>query len=143
MLISFRGIRRFCSEAAGELLQFGKYRGLSYAKVRSEEPEYCDWVLKQAKLARSSPGPHLLRFAKWLEDQGHTLPRAEPIGSDGRAASKVGFGKYKDLTYASLLSNDPKYCEWVLRAAAEDSLPSMIALKEWLKSTPTFSQKQI
>merc|ERR1712216_290656 len=104
----------------------GKYRGLSFAKVRSQEPEYCEWVLKQSKRASNTPGPHLLRFAKWLEDQGHVLPEAPTADADSRAATKVGFGKYKDLTFADLLGKDPKYCEWVLRAAAEDSLPSIL-----------------
>jgi hypothetical protein len=53
----------------------------------------------------------------------------------GRGDARVGFGKYKDLTYEELLSNDPEFCSWVRRRASEagaDVSPAFRALAAYL-----------
>lgn len=49
----------------------------------------------------------------------------------GHGDARVGFGKYKDLTYEELLSKDPEFCSWVRRIASEagaDVSPAFRAL---------------
>jgi hypothetical protein len=126
-------LRRFSTNAE-ELLKFGRYRGQSFAATFKEDPQYCEWVVRASK-TQSEPGPQLVSFAAWLEENGMKVaepssPPAPP--TDSRSETLVGYGKYKAVTYAELLAQDPQYCDWVVRSAAPDSLPAMLNLKEWL-----------
>jgi hypothetical protein len=134
-----RGVRFFSADAAADTLNFGRYRGQPFAHVPQHDPKYCEWVLNEAK-RNQDPGVDLLRFAKWLEDHGHAASIKRALDSANGSTCKVGFGKYKDMSYGVLARQDPEYCEWVLRAAGEGSVPSMVAFKAWLESHPSFSQ---
>eukprot|EP00928_Gymnodinium_smaydae_P037825 TRINITY_DN2620_c0_g1_i1.p1 TRINITY_DN2620_c0_g1~~TRINITY_DN2620_c0_g1_i1.p1 ORF type:complete len:404 (+),score=50.74 TRINITY_DN2620_c0_g1_i1:39-1250(+) len=61
-------------------------------------------------------------------------------GAGASASTKVGFGKYKDLTYAEALAKDPEYCKWLLGKFQQEhpsEKPSPIALApfmDWLQT---------
>jgi hypothetical protein len=119
-----------------EVMTFGKFRGQTFAAVVNNDPQYCEFVLRKSKM--DDAGAQLLAFAKWLEDNGHgdllTAEKARPKSSSAEDQTLVGFGKYRASTYADLLAKDPAYCEWVVRSAEDDSLPTMRAFKRWLQS---------
>merc|ERR1719421_1414235 len=133
-------LRSFTARAFGthtEVLMFGKFRGQTFTAVVKNDPQYCEWVLRKSKMGDDA-GAQLLAFAKWLEDNGHgdliNSEKARPKSSSAEDQTLVGFGKYRASTYADLLAKDPAYCEWVVRSAKDDSLPTMHAFKRWLQS---------
>ena len=46
-------------------------------------------------------------------------------------ATRVGFGKHRELTYRQLLEREPAYCDWVRTAMPQTG--AMGALQGWLQ----------
>ena len=66
---------------------------------------------------------------------GAIAPPRDAAGATGEN-SVVGFGVHHELTYAQLLAQDPKYCDWI-RSQSEPSSVPMQNLKTWLQHAGT------
>ncbi|CAK0847416.1 unnamed protein product [Prorocentrum cordatum] len=134
------------------LVGFGKHRDLTYQEALSQDPNYCDWVMRESKSSDASP--MVMDFVHWLEqnvpsagggapangfdlgsssDPSGWLPAVEPSGDAGQRL--VGFGKHRDLTYQEALSQDPQYCDWVMRESkSSDATPMLMDdFAHWLE----------
>lgn len=60
-----------------ETIRFGRHAGHTFAEVRSGEPGYCRWVLRQER-----PSPALAEFARYLHDLAAPAGGAGGTGSD-------------------------------------------------------------
>jgi len=112
------------------IMGFGKHNGLSFEEVRSQDPEYCEWLLKSSQ-NKSGLNMQMAEFASWLQEEG--LPGAG--GGRPISGSLVGFGKYRDLTYEEARSVDPTYCSWVVQhlSGSADTHRQMSEFAQWLQ----------
>jgi len=131
------------------------HKDLTYQEALSQEPGFCDWVIK------TSQGPDargkLVDFAQWLQEQGvpsvgggapvHGIdlrptgdtsgwgsgpPAAGPSGDSGQRL--VGFSMHKDLTYQEALSQEPGFCDWVIKTSqGPDARGKLVDFAQWLQ----------
>tara|TARA_R100000750_G_scaffold57435_1_gene44450 strand:- start:574 stop:1215 length:642 start_codon:yes stop_codon:yes gene_type:complete len=88
----------YCNDCRGGILQFGKYKGISYRSVLDRDPSYCAWALE-----RTDGG-----FADFCENSRSTI--MSKLNSE-----KVPFGKYRGMTYERVFRVDESYCRWIAR----------------------------
>jgi len=129
---------------SGELvMNYGKYKSLTFEEVSILDPQYCQWILKKQQEDSSKPPS---AFVRWLLERGlgpaveqapaapHSAPRGERPGAWGpRKANtshqseaprpplgsgdwQITFGKHKGRTFHEVFSTDRKYCEWMMNA---------------------------
>eukprot|EP00439_Symbiodinium_sp_Y106_P060890 s583_g9.t1 len=78
------------------------------AKVLSEDPWYCRWLLQAAKAGNASF--NMEEMAAWLEENAEHLE-----DDDIRASGPNHHGR----PLSELVVHDPSYCSWILRTAQE------------------------
>merc|ERR1711924_320753 len=114
-----------CCEAQGEIasmtrsgkqiVDFGKYKGKTFAQVRAMDDNYWQWALNQ-----DEPHGSLLEFVHYLTSKGgvqSSRQRAAVSPGTKRVSSGkqiVDFGKYKGKTFAQVRAMDDNYCQWAL-----------------------------
>jgi len=104
------------------LVRGGKHDGKSMAKVLSEDPWYCRWVLQAAKAGNASL--NVEEMAAWLAEN------AEHLEEDDVCASGHN---HHGRPLSELVVHDPSYCHWILRAAQDqDSTPGVQVQAAWL-----------
>ncbi|CAE7897596.1 unnamed protein product [Symbiodinium sp. KB8] len=104
------------------LVRGGKHDGKSMAKVLSEDPWYCRWVLQAAKAGNASL--NVEEMAAWLAEN------AQHLEEDGVCASGHN---HRGRPLSELVVHDPSYCHWILRTAQDqDSTPGVQVQAAWL-----------
>ena len=119
------------------MVLFGKYADeKTWDELLTDDPPYCEWVLGLGRQRlQSLPGAPELQ--KWLREQ--KMHEGDNV---------VWFGKYaNEKTWDEVLTDDPAYCEWVLRQEGPrfQSFPGAPQFQKWLreqkmppaKKTPT------
>jgi hypothetical protein len=125
------------SAGTGEsLVGFGQHRDMTYEDAMTMEPDYCEWVLRTYE-EDDDPKPALVAFAEWLQSEGFEV-RSQDDGDESaphHGRLRVGFGKHRDLTYEEIVTEDPDYCDWIIRTYEEDPDEAGFALRnlaQWL-----------
>lgn len=141
---------RLAATAQSQLLEVGKFKGLSYSECWAQHPDYCRWLLSRSE----KMGEDYRSFINFLKEQdgiesadgaddtstssgfaSHGLdtgqdpsistwqPRdsAHPTGHADSGSSIVSFGKHRGRTFQEVLSEHPDYCQWVLKKADSKS----------------------
>jgi len=104
------------------LVRGGKHDGKSMAKVLSEDPWYCRWLLQAAKAGNASF--NMEEMAAWLEENAEHLEE-----DDIRASGPNHHGR----PLSELVVHDPSYCSWILRTAQDhDSTHGVQVQAAWL-----------
>lgn len=99
-------------------MQYGK----DLSDLVTEDPAYCQWILREAKEEHASP--KLRENANWL------LENAPHLQEQGLL---VTGGKHRGKKMSELVAEDPSYCQWILRAAKEPgAIRGMKDMAEWL-----------
>eukprot|EP00403_Amphidinium_massartii_P020362 CAMPEP_0178399176 /NCGR_PEP_ID=MMETSP0689_2-20121128/15148_1 /TAXON_ID=160604 /ORGANISM="Amphidinium massartii, Strain CS-259" /LENGTH=250 /DNA_ID=CAMNT_0020019951 /DNA_START=54 /DNA_END=806 /DNA_ORIENTATION=+ len=83
------------------VVDFGKYKGDTFADVIRNDPDYCEWILGVSDVTSGS----MMQFQRYLSENFVPPTPDEQI---------VAFGKYKGETFSDMLRLDPDYCEWIL-----------------------------
>jgi len=110
------------------VLDFGKYRDLTYQEVLRKDPAYCEGVVLRAS-DEGGMDDEFLAFAKFVVE-AKTMHAASPaeaargnvsdsddgdviqsdIGNTCLDSEEVEVGKYVGSTFAELFEDDPEYC---------------------------------
>ncbi|CAE7517199.1 unnamed protein product [Symbiodinium pilosum] len=101
------------------VLEGGRHNGRLLSEVVVADPSYCRWLIGEAEVGRTSRC--LRKAAGWLSKHAPHL-KAE----DG---AWVG-GNYRGRHISELVTEDPAYCQWVLRVAKEEDASSAIRDQE-------------
>merc|ERR1711924_376842 len=129
-----------CCEAQGEIasmtrsgkqiVDFGKYKGKTFAQVRAMDDNYWQWALNQ-----DEPHGSLLEFVHYLTSKGGVQSsRQRAAVSPG--TKRVSFGKYSGKTFAEVQRTDPDYCEW----AVHQRDPRQPGLREFIQFLDSSAQ---
>jgi hypothetical protein len=122
-----------------DILSFGKLEGLTFKEAKSEDIDYCRYIVRCADgEIEGTKSMSLERFAKWLKMRG--VVSEEPSGPD----CLVGFGKLKDQTYQEALTQEREYCDFVMEryeegkkadeeGAESDTGPLLMKFGKWLE----------
>jgi len=102
---------------ADSVIDFGTvHLDRTYADVFKGDPEFCQWISEKYRSDVEELHPGMVRFAKWLEEQGGVQ---QPVtgGNSKRKmpVDSIGFGKHAEKTFAQLLVEQPKYCACLFR----------------------------
>ena len=90
------------TERCQEIVSFGKYRDETQRYVRSNDPQYCNWVLRTANEGSATSG--LLSFAEYLaDDTPQQLPAPQVFNENH---NPFGFKKFKAWWNADARIND-------------------------------------
>jgi len=144
-VLRFQASRHFCGSALQrQVLDVGKFKGLTFAECSAEQPEYCARLLTRA----DNVGDKYRDFLHYLRENA-TAGRADAVASVGpsgfgdaaTAATGIGelvmnYGKYKSLTFEQVSVLDPQYCQWTLKKQQEDSSKPPSAFVRWLLERP-------
>jgi len=111
-------------------LDFGQFKGKTYEEVLASDPDYCDWVLREAAWPNPAyyPGEGLLKFAAYIQQ---VRPELKTTAKRERVNNIVQFGKYKGHTFEAVLKRDLQYCTW-LTAQEGPSPTQTYRFKRWL-----------
>eukprot|EP00931_Biecheleriopsis_adriatica_P007984 TRINITY_DN109224_c0_g1_i1.p1 TRINITY_DN109224_c0_g1~~TRINITY_DN109224_c0_g1_i1.p1 ORF type:complete len:304 (+),score=69.54 TRINITY_DN109224_c0_g1_i1:24-914(+) len=149
-------VQRVFSTAGGDgVLRVGKLKGMKFEDCYATDPSYCSWILKRGEelpagyseflaflraktQAASDAPPSSGMFAGHaaVHDvaSGEQSSR-QPVG--GLSEELLGFGKYKASTYAEVISQDPRYCQWVREhnrsEAGKEASPAFKAFGNYLE----------
>jgi hypothetical protein len=142
----FQGSR---SPPAGghETLNFGKHRGLTFEEVVRQQPDYCQWILREAdsRVARGELlKDHFSALVNYIQASGLGCPsprrsyssgsyggrdparsQAVPDGTDLISGTwQVEFGqKYKGTTFEQVVVQDKNYCDYIVNQVLHSSSP--------------------
>ena len=64
---------------AEDIMFFGKYKGKTFKEMMTEDPSYCAALLRFIAEEGNNHNSVLLRFKKFFETEGFSLPLAEDI----------------------------------------------------------------
>ncbi|CAE7271881.1 unnamed protein product [Symbiodinium sp. CCMP2592] len=90
-------------------LSGGKHHGRALSEVVAQDPAYCQWILREAEAPR--PSEAVREAADWLRKNAPNLKQDRALRLQG--------AKYYGRLVSELVSEDPGYCQWLLRAAEE------------------------
>ncbi|CAE7517213.1 unnamed protein product [Symbiodinium pilosum] len=116
-------------KAEGMFAAGRKHRGRPLSEVVVDDPAYCQWVLREAQEKHATP--ELRAMATWLAKYA---PHVKDAGVFATGPQHEG------RPIAELVSEDPTYCQWILRVAEEEKEEATKGLQEqaaWLlKNAP-------
>jgi len=120
--------RSFASSS--EVVDFGKHRGLTFEEILQKERDYCEWAVSiEAKDQTTASMAKLITFLK--------AAGVEPKKS---TPETVSGGKHSGKSYEEVFTDDPAYCEWVLKNS-KDNMPSG-SFADWIRARhPQFAAK--
>lgn len=146
------GRRCFSSADASKLVVFGAHRGLSFEEILQQQPKYCQWVVTAAQKEDASQGIRDLAAYVSAQPSSSSAPAARTTSFEnaapkaasdveaavtGDATSIVSFGKHSGLTFEEIFAQQPNYCQWVLKKAAEPEASANVkALAAYVKAQP-------
>jgi hypothetical protein len=130
-------------------LGFGKHRGRTFRDVFHSYPDYCSWILNEAKRNPTRCSAEFVAFATYLRDDGsqHQYDRRQPEDRFWRRSKdkqgscaetlydddstdlasgqwKVTFGeKHVGLSFAEVLAMDADYCDFVIGQVLHSTIP--------------------
>ncbi|CAE7268090.1 unnamed protein product [Symbiodinium natans] len=110
-----------------QLVSGKKHRGEDLSKLVSEDPAYCQWILREVQEGDASP--KLQEMAAWITDNA---PHVQEQGL------RVGGSKHYGRRISELVTEDPVFCQWVLRKAKEHGASHGVRdMADWLsKNAP-------
>ena len=73
-------VRELSEPVPSDILEFGRYKEMTYGEVYRKHTGYCTWV-KEAARTEPSPQPALVRFAGWLNIQ-EVIKEEAPVGKE-------------------------------------------------------------
>jgi len=82
-------------DAGGSLVRFGKHKGLTFQQVLEQEPDYCQWVLREAtaRAERGEPAREdFTALVGYIQANGTSTTPA--YGRRGQAAQSYSRGSY-------------------------------------------------
>lgn len=96
------------------VLSGGKHHGRALSDVVAQDPAYCRWILRAAEAARP-----VREAADWLMKNAPNLKQDQALRLRG--------AKYHGRLVSELVSDDPGYCQWLLRVAEDQDAA------QWMK----------
>ncbi|CAE7493444.1 unnamed protein product, partial [Symbiodinium sp. CCMP2456] len=119
-----------------DLVRGGKHRGRLLSELVQEDPFYCKWVLREAKVKDALPS--VRESASWLEQNAPHLKNDHPV------PGFLSGGKHGGRALSDLVTEDPAYCQWILRAAkAVQPSKAIREAADWLvQNAPNLKQDQ-
>jgi len=142
---------RLAATGQSQVLEVGKFKGLSYSECWAQQPEYCRWLLSRSEkmgedyrsfidflkaqdgIESADGGDDASTgsgFASYGQGTGRDpnistwQPRdsaPHPTGHAVSGSSILSFGKHRGRTFQEVLSEHPDYGEWMLKKADSKS----------------------